>query len=414
MKSEFQFLPNLSDEEYRALKSDIAKRGVQVPIEFDEQGNILDGHHRLKACQELGIKDYPSIIRVGMSEEEKFEHVLALNLDRRHLNREQRDELILTLRKRGYSIRQIAEMLGVGNATVIRICSGVPNGTPEPEHFVDSGSINIEPEFPERVIGKDGKNYPARRPAIIAKNQHDAKETLDIMAKIPDNLKEHVYESEIANNITQLSTLAKMEPEQQRKAIELVESGEAKNIITARKLMQREAAKDIEPPSGKYQVIYADPPWEYDFGFDIHGAAQRHYNTMGIDELCALPIKELADDNAVLFLWVTSPKLADCFRVIEAWGFVYKTSFVWDKIKHVMGHYNSVRHEFLLICTRGSYPKQSNTLRDSVVSIERSDEHSEKPEAFREIIEEMYPYGKKIELFARKKSDGWDVWGAEV
>lgn len=181
-----------------------------------------------------------------------------------------------------------------------------------------------------------------------------------------------------------------------------------------RRIEQIEQARTTEPPAGKYQIIYADPPWQYQFGFDIHGAALRHYNTMSIEELCKLPVRDLSDDNAVLFLWVTSPKLNECFKVIEAWGFEYKTSFVWDKVKHVMGHYNSVRHELLLICVRGSYPKQSNTLIDSVVTIERSDEHSEKPERFREIIDEMYPYGKRIELFARRKVEGWDTWGDQV
>ena len=95
-------------------------------------------------------------------------------------------------------------------------------------------------------------------------------------------------------------------------------------------------------------------------------------------------------------------------------GFEYKTSFVWDKVKHVMGHYNSVRHEFLLLCIKGSFPKQSDTLHDSVIEIERSDEHSEKPEYFRQLIETMYPLSKKIELFARRKSEGWDAWGNEL
>jgi len=189
MTSEFQFLPNLSDEEYGALKSDIAKRGVQVPIEFDEQGNVLDGHHRLKACQELGIKDYPSIIRIGMSEEEKFEHVLALNLDRRHLTREQRDELILTLRKRGYSTRQIAEMLGISDITVRRILSGATFVAPDnPEQNEESNSPNGDFDLPERIIGKDGKSYPARRPAIIAKNQREAKTAINILADMPPEL----------------------------------------------------------------------------------------------------------------------------------------------------------------------------------------------------------------------------------
>ena len=91
---------------------------------------------------------------------------------------------------------------------------------------------------------------------------------------------------------------------------------------------------------------------------------------MSIDDLCNLPIRDLAEDNAVLFLWTTSPKLFDAHDVIKAWGFEYKTSFVWDKVKHVMGHYNSVRHEFLLLCIKGSFPKQSDTLHDSVIEIE--------------------------------------------
>ncbi|GIV51804.1 MAG: hypothetical protein KatS3mg038_2325 [Candidatus Kapaibacterium sp.] len=87
-------LPHLSEEEFEALKADIAQRGVQVPVEYDEHGNILDGHHRVRACHELGIKDWPRIVRVGLSEEEKIEHALALNLVRRHLTREQRQELV--------------------------------------------------------------------------------------------------------------------------------------------------------------------------------------------------------------------------------------------------------------------------------------------------------------------------------
>jgi N6-adenosine-specific RNA methylase IME4 len=182
----------------------------------------------------------------------------------------------------------------------------------------------------------------------------------------------------------------------------------------ARKSQWVEDVKNVQPPTGKYQVIYADPPWQYNQGADQHGAAIRHYNTMSIEQLCDLPVKDLADDNAVLFIWVTSPQLEVCFDVIRAWGFQYKTSFVWDKVKHVMGHYNSVRHELLLICIRGSYPKQSDTLIDSVVTIERSYEHSEKPERFREIINEMYPNSKKIELFARTSAEGWESWGNDV
>jgi len=168
-------------------------------------------------------------------------------------------------------------------------------------------------------------------------------------------------------------------------------------------------------PKGKFNVIYADPPWSYgDKLVEGYGAADHHYPQMSIDELCDMPIKDLVSKDAVLFLWVTSPLLDECWPIISAWGFEYKTSFVWDKVKHNYGHYNSVRHEFLLICTRGSFLPQSKTLVDSVQTIERSSKHSEKPEEFRNIIEAMYPKSEKLELFGRKKSDGWTVYGNEV
>jgi len=228
---------------------------------------------------------------------------------------------------------------------------------------------------------------------------------------------------------TQARPLTCLEPKEQveawKRVIETTPEGKitAAVVLKAAKEVEREKRQErrqdrIEStpviPDGKYNVIYADPPWKYDFGFDIYGAADRHYHTMTIQELCDLPIPALVEDNAVLFLWVTSPKLFDAQKIIQAWGFDYKTSFVWDKVKHVMGHYNSVRHEFLLVCVKGSFPKQSNTLHDSVIEIERSDEHSEKPDYFRQLIEDMYPKSKKIELFARQCSEGWDSWGNEL
>jgi N6-adenosine-specific RNA methylase IME4 len=169
-------------------------------------------------------------------------------------------------------------------------------------------------------------------------------------------------------------------------------------------------------PKGKYDIIYADPPWKY--GQDQHSKEEQdtvlgtHYPSMETEDICALPINELAAENAVLFLWTTSPKLYEAKQVIDSWGFEYKASMVWDKIKHNVGYYVSVRHEFLLICTKGSRLPDSHKLHDSVVSIERT-EHSKKPEVFYEIIEEMYQ-GKKIELFARQPRKGWESWGNQL
>jgi len=189
--------------------------------------------------------------------------------------------------------------------------------------------------------------------------------------------------------------------------------GEVNTII--QKARGCEITKPQElPTTKKYKVIYADPPWEYGGSMNTsYGTADKHYPTMPLQDICNMPIVDITEDNAVLFLWTTSPCLEDTFKVINAWGFKYKASFVWDKIKHVMGHYNSVRHEFLLVATKGSCTPEVMKLFDSVVSEERT-EHSAKPETFRTIINTLYPSGNRIELFARNKTEGWNAYGNQL
>jgi N6-adenosine-specific RNA methylase IME4 len=202
---------------------------------------------------------------------------------------------------------------------------------------------------------------------------------------------------------------------------EQVRLGSLKPAAAHRQMKRDEVADQVTAlPEGKYTVLYADPPWSYsdkqavkgDFGTGT-GAAECHYPAMTLPQLKALPVADLAAADSVLFLWATSPLLPDALELARAWGFTYKASFVWDKMKHNMGHYNSVRHEFLLLCTRGSCTPQNVKLFDSVQSIERGG-HSEKPEAFRQIIETLYPAGRKVELFARKQTKGWVAWGNET
>jgi len=190
------------------------------------------------------------------------------------------------------------------------------------------------------------------------------------------------------------------------------------NAKVTPELEEPETPETPELPEGKFNVIYADPPWKYadtcEAGAIQGKGADKHYPVMSIQELCDLSISDVVCDNAVLFLWVTSPFLSACWPIIEAWGFEYKSSFVWNKVRHNMGHYNSVRHEFLLICIKGSFMPQDKKLNNSVQTIKRSLRHSEKPEEFRKMIETMYPKSKKLELFGRKKVTGWKVWGNEV
>jgi len=168
------------------------------------------------------------------------------------------------------------------------------------------------------------------------------------------------------------------------------------------------------PEEGEYGVIYADPPWQYNnSGLDEYGHAERHYDTMSINDVCELPVSRIAGEDCALYLWTTSPMLEDAFYVLSSWGFDYKTSYVWDKIAHNHGHYNSVRHEMLLVATRGDGTPERSKLYDSVVSIRRG-KHSEKPPYFRRLLDVLYPSAEKIELFARDTEKGWDAWGDEV
>lgn len=220
-----------------------------------------------------------------------------------------------------------------------------------------------------------------------------------IEAKAPEEVKEKLRTGDISINEA-YKAIKKEEKRQERQ----------ESIEEQISQPKTSAYVDIYTTKNKYRVIYADPPWSYGDKQNIDGlgGAEKHYPTMPLDDICNLPIP--TTDDAVLFIWVTSPMLEDCFKVINAWGFKYKSSFVWDKVKHNMGHYNSVRHELLLICTKGSCTPDKVKLYDSVISIERTD-HSRKPDKFREIIDELYPIGKRLEMFAREASDGWDVWG---
>ena len=194
-----------------------------------------------------------------------------------------------------------------------------------------------------------------------------------------------------------------------------LERNEAKSLVRTH---LRPPTKEPAPVEGKYRVLYVDPPWQYsDTRVELekgYGPAEKYYRTLSFSELCELTfpdgrrVEDIAEGKSVLFLWVTAPLREDARAVYRAWGFEYKTDIVWDKVKHNYGHYTSVRHEYLLICTRGGCLPESKTLHDSVVQIERTTRHSKKPEYFRQLIDELYPTGNRIELFARKPREGWD------
>ncbi len=162
----------------------------------------------------------------------------------------------------------------------------------------------------------------------------------------------------------------------------------------------------------RYNIILADPAWEYDFAQSDSRKIDNQYTPTSLDEMKRLRIPAASD--SVLFMWATSPKLREAFELIDAWGFEYKTQGVWVKDKIGMGYYFRQKHELLLIATRGALQLPDEDKRpDSVFEAPRA-EHSEKPSLVYDLIETMYPKYKKLEMFARGKRKGWSSWGDEV
>ena len=367
--------PMMGDDEFAALKSDIAENGLREPI-WTWNGQIIDGRNRYTACQELGIEPKS---REWDGQGSPVSFVISLNLKRRHLNETQR-------------------------ATVAAKLANMTRGGDKPS--------------------KQDKNFDSANLQNRNITQPEAAKLLNVSARLVADAK-HVIEN-AAPEVVKLVEDGKLtvnaakkvvnaDKQKQKKFAAKVSSGVKPQEAQRQIVSESYAEKSVEFASDKkYRVVYADPPWQYgNTSIDEFKEQRDHYKTMSIDEIAQMPIQEIVENDAVLFLWVTSPILEESFEIIKAWGFKYKASFVWDKVKHVMGHYNSVRHELLLVCVRGSCQPDVRKLFDSVYSEERTG-HSTKPEYFRTVIDTIYPNGNRIELFARKASEGWDVYGNDL
>lgn len=176
---------------------------------------------------------------------------------------------------------------------------------------------------------------------------------------------------------------------------------------------------DIFNTDKKYDIIYADPPWGYN-DRRCNGACENHYETMKIKDICDLPVKNLCSDNCVMFLWTTYPMLQEAFKLIESWGFKYKTiGFQWIKQNKSgngyffgLGRWTRGNSECCLIATKGKPKRINNSVSQLIVSPIQS--HSKKPDETREKIVELMGDLSRIELFARQSTKDWDVWGNEV
>lgn len=391
-----ELFPMMSGDAWTRFVSDIREHGQREPIVIHD-GMILDGRNRWRACEELGLT--PRTREWG-GQGSAVAYVMSLNLARRHLTR---------------------------NEEALAVARAVPLYEEEAEkrRLANLKSGNLVPEranLPTRDPGR------AREQAVREMGASVSPRTVENAAKVlRDGAPELVQavESGLVAVSTGADVAGGLTQDEQR---EVVARGEREILQAAKEIRNRklevkrterieklaEIAQGNAPltaPPERFPILYADPPWRYEHVETESRAIENQYPTMSLDDICALPVRDVVTEDAVLFLWVTSPKLEEGMRVVRDWGFTYRTCMVWDKEKIGMGYYARQQHELLFICTRGNPPTPPPSTRPSSVFREQRGDHSSKPSWFYEMIERMYPTLPKIEMFCRSPRNGWSVWG---
>jgi len=380
IKDEFKkLIPALTQEEFKQLEDNCLKEGIREAI-LTWNGFIIDGHNRYEIATKWNL-DFETKSKHFKNEEEVKEWMILNQFGRRNLPIYERTKLVLQLEN---IFREKAK-----------------------ESYKENVGRPSKSSQKSDTIKVDTKKELAK----VANVSHDTIAKVKVIEqKAPEEVKAKLSTGEVSiNQVYQEIKKEEKKAELEEKKKEYEERIENVSV--------NEFKIDIHNTIEKFRIIYADPAWSYNDKQDTPqlGGAEKHYKTMTVKEICDLPVDEISEKNSVLFLWVTSPLLEDAFKVISSWGFKYKTSFIWDKVKHNMGHYNSVRHELLLIATKGSCVPDNKKLYDSVQTIERNDNHSEKPIEFINIIDDIYTHGNKLEMFCRKiKKNNWYGWGNEI
>lgn len=372
-----ELFPLMQGREFDELVADVKANGLREPI-WTYDGQILDGRNRWRACEAAEVAHRPMREYEG---DDPVSFVVSLNLHRRHLDESQRarvaDKLAsLPLGANQYTKgsanlptqKEAAELLNVSERSVRSAREVRTNGVPELGEAVDCGVVSVS------AAADVAELPPERQTEIVARGK---KEILEAAKQIR-------AERQQERRLERISAVASM------------------------------AQPTPQLPTGRYPVLYADPPWRYEFAESESRAIENQYPTMDLDSICALNVSEVATDDAILFLWATSPKLAEALRVVESWGFTYRSSAVWVKPQLGMGYYFRQQHELLLVATRGSMPAPAPEHRPRSVYESPREAHSAKPAAFYQFIESMYPTLPRIELFARVPRQGWASWGNQL
>lgn len=354
-----QLIPKLSVEEYAQLEKNIITDGCREAL-IVWNDVLVDGHNRYEICIKNNI-DFRIIKKDFKDKTDAIIWIINNQFGRRNISNYQRS--ILALR--------------------------------------------LEDVLKEKAKVQQGKRTDILQNSVKSYEPPEAINTQKALAKTANVSHDTIYKVKKIQE--------KAAPEMKAK----LENGEASINEVFKEIQQVERREKIETirktvaevPKGKFNVILADPPWRYDFSETDSRQIDSHYPSMELDAICNIKIP--CADDGILFLWATAPKLREALKVIDAWGFEYKTHAIWVKDKIGMGYYFRNQHELLLVATKGKFhpPAESNRF-SSAIHGERT-EHSKKPNIIYELIEKMYPQGTYMELFARAKRNNWTGWGNE-
>ena len=367
-------IPALSEEEYKQLEANIVADGIRESIIV--WGNtIIDGHNRYEIASKHNI-EYKTIEKHFDSRKDVIEWMILNQFGRRNLSAYQRSILALKLKP---MFEEKAK-----------------------ENILATQNNNQASAFQK----SDKQVNTAKELAKVAGVSHDTiAKVQKIEQKAPEVVKEKIRTGELSIN-------------QAYQSIRRLEKVEAVEEKIAEHSETPTGSIDIYNTDKKYNIIYADPAWKY---FESGNKNQSlHYNTMTIEEICKLPVKDIADKDCILFLWVTFPILQECFKVMESWGFEYSTcGFNWiKKNKNAdsnffgCGSWTRANSELCLIATKGSITRLDATISQVIET--PIEEHSKKPVIVYDLIEKLVGKLPRIELFCRQPHEGWDCFGNEI
>lgn len=371
IKEEFKSLiPKLTAEEYEGLEKSIIQDGCRDKI-VTWHSYIIDGHNRYEICKKHNIA-FEVLEKDDFEAEADVKLWMIYNqIGKRNLTNIQKAELAIQIEKIEQVMAKERQLANLKQYS-------------DKQETLETSQSTDTPNLVERTRSSESLVKAAKSVGI---GYETVRKTKHILEKAPEEVIDKVRKGDVSID----------------RAFSQIQRTE-----------RLEKNKSTQWPEGKYRIIYADPPWKYGDERSGMGGAVDQYDLMELEDIKALPVADLAEKDSVLFMWATAPLMREAWEVLDAWGFKYKTQLIWNKGKGPVGNYFSVKHEHLILATKGSCTPDVTDRPNSVQTIERTGRHSEKPEEFRQIIEQLYTYGNKIELFARKKVLGWDAYGNEI